>query len=191
VVSKGQQQYVKLAFDEDTEAYDLVVDDSPTAPNQRERAWQMLQPILMQLLASQLPIPMEFYAAALRASPLPSSLIEELITAFEPDDPSPEEQQQAEEQRRLVLEQIVSGIDKTRSDALKNRTAAALNSARAQDLGFRGILDAATLATEAEQHDQDREADMAGQLLSQGMASMERAEDRQAADRQSQRTERT
>lgn len=115
VVGEGKQQYVQMMFQEDVEAYDFVIDDSPTSPNMKERIWQLILPLLPIML--QAGAPPEMFAIVLEYSPLPSDVVKKLIGAGEnADELSEEEKQERELQLRAAIAQIV----KTESEAREN-----------------------------------------------------------------------
>lgn len=143
ITEEGKQQYVKMAFQEDTEAYDFIIDDSPTSPNMKERTWQMLVPILPLML--QAGAPPEMFAIVLEYSPLPSDLIKKLIGAGEGAEELTDEEKQ---ERELQMRAVIAGIIKTESEARENDAQmkkylsdAALNQAKTGDVGFRQQLD--------------------------------------------------
>jgi len=66
------EQYVPLVKQPDTATYDVVVDDAPMSPNQKEQTWSMMQAMLPML--AKLNVPMEVWQIMLEYSPLPSSV---------------------------------------------------------------------------------------------------------------------
>jgi hypothetical protein len=93
---KGQDstmRYVPLVKQDGTATYDVIVDEAPMSPNQKEQTWAMLQ-AMMPLLA-KLNVPPEIWATIIEHSPLPSSVsskINQIISqkAQEPPPPDPE-----------------------------------------------------------------------------------------------------
>jgi hypothetical protein len=86
-------QYVPLMKQQDTATYDVIVDEAPMSPNQKEQTWAMLQ-AMMPLLA-KLEVPPEIWSTIIEYSPLPSSVsgkINEIISkqAEQPPPPDPE-----------------------------------------------------------------------------------------------------
>lgn len=53
----GDIRYMKLAADEDTAEYDVVVDDAPNSPDFRERVWAGLQPLIPALIKEGIKLP--------------------------------------------------------------------------------------------------------------------------------------
>lgn len=111
----GLQQYVPLALEQDTLKYDVIVDDAPSAPNEKERAWAVLEKML-PFLAEMLPP--ELWPDVLEHSPLPGALVDKMREfaerkAQEPPQPLPEE-------------------EKIKSETIENQSQAQLNMAKAQ-----------------------------------------------------------
>ena len=85
-------QYVPLVRDKDTATYDVIVDEAPMSPNQKEATWQMMQ-AMMPMLA-KLNVPPEVWSILIEYSPLPSSVsskINQIISkqAQQPPPPDP------------------------------------------------------------------------------------------------------
>ncbi|MGB1215604.1 MAG: hypothetical protein ACPG4X_19695 [Pikeienuella sp.] len=90
IVGDGLGQYVPLTREEVADKkYDIIVDDSPSSPNEKERTWQ----ILMQMLPMVKDlIDRDMALELLALSPLPASLVTELRKKAEeaPQQPTPE-----------------------------------------------------------------------------------------------------
>ena len=92
---KGQdstQRYVPLVRQKDTATYDVIVDDAPMSPNQKEAVWQMLMGMMPML--TRLEVPPQVWQVMLEYSPLPSSVsakINQILTqqAQQPPPPDP------------------------------------------------------------------------------------------------------
>lgn len=134
-----QQPYLTF-FDEDTAEYDVVVDQSSSAPNLKEATWGALQP-LMPLVAERMGA--EEFALILEYSPLPESFLEKFKAiqqkaAEQPPPPDPAMQKieadqqikQAELQMRQQEAQIEMGLEQQRTqqqmELEKAKTAAQL-----------------------------------------------------------------
>ena len=92
----SQSQYVRLSKDPETVTYDVIVDEAPTSPNQKERTWGILSSMMPML--SKLPIPPAVWMEVLKASPLPSSFTEKVVKIIDeagqaPPAPDPRVQQ--------------------------------------------------------------------------------------------------
>ncbi len=119
-----QQPYLTF-FDEETAEYDVIVDQSSSAPNLKEATWGALQPLL-PLVAERMG-PDEF-GLILEYSPLPESFLEKFKgiqdeKAKQPPPPDPAMQKieadtkikQAELQMRQQEAQIEMGLEQERT----------------------------------------------------------------------------
>lgn len=118
IVGKDQEQYVKLSKQADLE-YDIIVDDAPTSPNQKEQIWGIVSSFI-PLIGKV--IPAEYILKALKFSPLPSSVVAELEQMASAPDPA------KQEAAAIAAKQATAMVDKTASEAL-------LNHAKAQQAG--------------------------------------------------------
>lgn len=71
-----EARYVPLLRSPETVEYDTVVDDTPTAPNMKERTWAALTQMMPFL--SRLQIPPQIWLKLLEFSPLPDTLVGEI-----------------------------------------------------------------------------------------------------------------
>lgn len=84
-------QYIPLVKQPDVVEYDVIVDDAPFSPNQKEQVWGVLQ--TMMPFMSKLPIPPQIYMELMKYSPLPATVtakIAQIIAEQPPPDPSPQ-----------------------------------------------------------------------------------------------------
>src|SRR5262245_5937035 len=104
-------QYIPLVKQPDTAEYDVIVDDAPMSPNQKEMTWLMMQNMMPML--AKLNVPPEVWTIMLEYSPLPSSVsmkINEAIMqqAQQPPPPDPKmaqiQAQSAADQQKLQQE---------------------------------------------------------------------------------------
>lgn len=96
----GSVQYLPLVRQPSTAKYDVIVDDSPTGPNQKEKVFQFLMMFGAPVL-SKLNLPPQIWMKFLEFSPLPSALVAEMqqMMAQMPPAPDPNAQKlQAEMQ---------------------------------------------------------------------------------------------
>lgn len=96
VVGKGQEQYLPLVRQVDKK-YDIIIDDSPTSPNEKERTWAVMQS-LFPLIGNM--VTPDILLELLELSPLPASLVASIRErskqaqeqqSQQPPQPSPEE----------------------------------------------------------------------------------------------------
>lgn len=73
IVGKKEAKYVPLSFNLDALKYDVVVDEAPNSPNQKEQTWQALMQVLPAAASMGMPIPPEI----IQYAPFPQSLIED------------------------------------------------------------------------------------------------------------------
>lgn len=118
--SVGQPaQVVRIAKDKTAGEYDVVVDDTPTSPNQKEANWAIIQPMLVtfreQLMANP-PV----LAMLLEYSPLPSRIVDAFKQFVTQSQNDPEQQKIKE----LAFAKDISEIEKNRSTANLNNAKA-------------------------------------------------------------------
>ena len=128
IVGEEGARYVPL-MRQATEDYDIIVDDAPTSPNQKEAAWV----VMMQLLpAFAKLIPPQMLITMLEYSPLPSTIVEKLKQQAQQ---MAEQQAQATQQQQQIAEaKEGADIDKTKSEAEKNRASIEID---AQELSLK------------------------------------------------------
>jgi hypothetical protein len=97
IMGPDKGQYVPLMKAKGTLEYDIIVDDTPTSPNQKEMTWHVMQPLLPELMGLGLPLPA--WKEILKVSPLPESFVEKLTAVLDQQgqnpQPSPEEKKAA------------------------------------------------------------------------------------------------
>lgn len=131
--STGQQQYIPLIRQPDTGKFDVIVDESPTSPNQREKVWGMLLG-LGGVMKSLEGMPPQVLLEILTYSPLPTSLIEKLRTMMGVDDPNAKAQQEqaAQAQQQLQMAMAQAQLQKVQSEAALTQAKAQVEAANAQ-----------------------------------------------------------
>lgn len=92
-------RYVPLMKEQLSFKYDIIVDDSPTNPNQKERTFAVITALIPVLLEAGIPIPPDL----LDYAPLPASLIEKWKKVI--NEP-PSKEQQEREQLKMQLAQL-------------------------------------------------------------------------------------
>lgn len=108
----GNEKYIPLALDKETEDYDIIIDESSSAPNQKEETFSVMMALMPYLVQAGIAPPVE----VLDYMPLPSSFVAKWKETLQPKGPSPQEQavQQlaAAEVQATVME---SELDKARA----------------------------------------------------------------------------
>lgn len=98
IVGDEGAKYVPLVKQADAK-YDIIVDEGPTSPNQKERVWQLVGPKFFEL-------PSEIQIALLDYSPFPSSVVERIKSAAEKSSQGPQAEmaQKMQELGAMLLE---------------------------------------------------------------------------------------
>lgn len=124
------QEYVPLAKDRLTGRFDVIIDDAPTSPNEKQRIWELLVQVLPILPTIGLPL----IPQLLDYVPLPASLVQTWKAALEPKPPSQEEMAQKQLQARLMAaaaQQAEGEGASAQADARKKHADATLAEAEA------------------------------------------------------------
>lgn len=116
IVGKESEQYVPLVKQASAE-YDIIVDDAPTSPNQKEAIWAMLIQLLPMLKGV---MPPQMMVKLLKYSPFPSSMVEEIEQAGQQMANDPHAQQQA----MLQMRGLAAQVEETQSKAALNKAKA-------------------------------------------------------------------
>ena len=131
---KGQkgEEYVQLAKDDLTRKYDVIIDDAPTSPNEKQRVWELLVQILPIIPTIGLPLIPEL----LDYVPLPASLVQTwkaYIDQMNQPNPNQEAMQKLQGSLMQSMAQQAQGeSQKAMADAQKSAAEAALKTAQAQ-----------------------------------------------------------
>lgn len=146
IVGDEGEQYVPLVRQQGVETYDVIVDDSPTSPNQKERVWT----IIMQLMPIFGPmLDGETLLTLLKYSPFPESVVQELSRqAKEKQEQNAPKQQ---EQEAIAKEAQVADIQKTISETEENKAQTAKIAQEAQAVPMRAMADAQATIIRASQ----------------------------------------
>ncbi len=110
IVGKDMEKFVPLAKQADVD-YDIIVDDAPTSPNQKEQIWGIVSSFI-PLMGKV--IPPQYILKALKFSPLPSSIVSELEEMA--NAPNPQAQREAEMRARLMAAEIAEKEGKGQSE---------------------------------------------------------------------------
>lgn len=145
IVEEGQAQYVPLAVDPEVRKYDVIVDDAPQAPNEKEKTWSVIQ-AMMPLLQSA-GLGWEDWATILEYAPLPTSLVEKIKAKAE-GEKDPEAEAMQKQMQQMAMQQAAAELQKTQSEAIENQAEAQHEVAMAQKVGAEAQL--APLKTYAE-----------------------------------------
>ncbi len=130
ITGEGLGQYVPLFKKDLNFKYDIVVDESPTSPNQRELVWDRIVVLLPSLLQANIPIPPDI----LDYAPFPAQMVISWKKAIE-ESKAPNPQQQKEDELRMQLAELETKLkaaeaDKLNAQVLETQTKSALNIAK-------------------------------------------------------------
>jgi hypothetical protein len=130
VVGPDEVQAVRLAKEQVVGEYDVIVDDTPTSPNQKEANWAIIQP-MMALFKEELTAQPEVLGILLEYSPLPSRIVEAIKGFIKQRANDPQAQQKQQLNEKLSTDLIVSEISKNQSVAEMNNAKAGATQATA------------------------------------------------------------
>lgn len=116
IVGPQGQGFLPLNRDQTLGNYEVIVDDAPTSPNQKEKTWaitQQMMPILGPLMAQNPDLAAKFIAN----SPLPESSNREIQAALTKPNPGAKEQQEAGKAKAMaeINETVASAHQKNAS----------------------------------------------------------------------------
>jgi hypothetical protein len=121
----GVQQAVPLLRDQTLGDYEVIIEDAPTSPNQKQETWQFLLQLMPMFKGMMTP---EAAVLMLEYSPLPSKLVDQFKQMVEKANTPGEEQQM---QKQLQIKAALTAIDKDDAAADKSRAGAILDLANA------------------------------------------------------------
>jgi len=133
-----EAQYVPLSRDKTLGEYDVIVDDTPTSPNMKDRTWAALTTLFPILARMQ--IPPQVMMTLLEFAPLPVTLISKLKS-----------QMQQAQQGQQSDPRIQAGVRTEQAKAQLHQAQAAKVSAETQLLPAKMQLDAQEQAARIEQ----------------------------------------
>lgn len=105
LVGDAYGRYMPLVKQPDTVRFDVVIDDAPSNPNEKERVWPIIQEML-KLFGDK--VPPQILVMTLDYLPLPQSMIDkakELLAQAEPD---PKEKQLKQQAAAIALEHTIA-----------------------------------------------------------------------------------
>jgi hypothetical protein len=125
LLKEGQEQYVQFALDDNARKYDVIVDDAPSAPNEKEKSWSVVQAMMPMLQNAGLGF--DDWAKILEYSPLPSSFVDMVREKAE---------QQKKQAQQDPMQQMMAelAIKKEQSEIAENLSNAQLDNARTQQI---------------------------------------------------------
>lgn len=110
---KDSKKYVPLIKSQLATKYDIVVDESPTSANLKERVWMVLESIIPALIKAGIKIPPE----VLDYSPLPAELAQKWKQVMQP---SPEEQKKQQRSSEAEIAKVEAEVQEKQTEAQLN-----------------------------------------------------------------------
>lgn len=116
VVDKGEIQYVPLMKNGlELEKFDIIIDQAPTSPDQKQYVWSVTQQILQMNI-----LPPQAAVELLKYSPYPESVVQEIRAAMGLDGKMPpalmqQRLQQAEQALKIMEEELKKALEKSNS----------------------------------------------------------------------------
>lgn len=122
----NKPDYVPLIKQPGMVEYDVIVDDAPSAPNQKDRVWAVLQALLPHMQQSGIPIPQDIFDYL----PIPASLRDSWKQQMQPN---PQMQKMQAEQAKMAAANLQAVTADKQAAAEQKRTSADLNRAKTQE----------------------------------------------------------
>lgn len=132
IVDKGTEKYVQVAKTLEAQEYDIIVDEAPTGPNQKQKVMAVMGPLLPELFAQGLIGPEEV-ADMLPFMDLPAAVSSKLAEGIRKRAQQPNPTGEAME--KAQVEGAAVDIENTRADTDLKRAGAAEKMAKAQNEG--------------------------------------------------------
>jgi hypothetical protein len=127
IADEDGERYVPLTIDGGVKKYDVIVDDAPSSPNNKDRVWETIMSLMPVLV--QAGLPKEIWGEIIAYAPFPAALVEKL-QAFSK---KPEEPDQAAEQaQQLMLAKLQAEIAEKQAEAKREEANAIENIAQAE-----------------------------------------------------------
>lgn len=118
-------KFVQLLRDQTAGDYDIIIDDAPSSPNQKEKSWGIIQLMLPAIREMLTP---EIVLMLLEYSPLPAKLVENLKTMLKEPDPEKQQQQQlAMAAAKAELDKLVAAAAKDQATAERTKVGALID----------------------------------------------------------------
>jgi hypothetical protein len=116
IVEQGEIQYVPLVKEgEDLEKYDIIIDQAPTSPDQKQYVWGITSQILQMNI-----LPPQAVIELLKYSPYPESVVQEIRAAMGLDGKMPpallqQQLEQAKQALQILEEELKKALEEKNS----------------------------------------------------------------------------
>jgi hypothetical protein len=127
ITDQEGERYEPLVIEGDTQKYDVIVEDAPSAPNNQERVWETIVQMMPMLERAELSA--ELWAEIIEYSPFPTALVEKLKEfAQKGKEPDPMAQKMIE----LQVQQAMAEVQEKQAEAKREEANAVENMAQAK-----------------------------------------------------------
>ena len=167
-----EAQYIPLIHQQGLAEYDVIVDDTPSNPNQKENTWGFI--MQMAPILAKMQVPPQMWLEMLKYSPLPSTLVAKLgaMGAQAAQQQQGANPQLIEAQARMVEAQAKAGAAQARSQAESTKAQAEVQTERAKAAVH--VMDAMGTGQQASGQQQLQEAQAFNQIA-QGILAASKA----------------
>ena len=127
IASDEGEKYEPLVIDDKTQKFDVIVEDAPTSPNNKERVWETIMGMMPILERAELSA--ELWGDIIEYSPFPTALVEKLQEfAKKGDQPDPQMQQMVQ----LEIQKAMADIEEKKAETKREEANAIENMAQAE-----------------------------------------------------------
>lgn len=127
VDDQGVHQFAPIAFNEDVTKFDVIVDETPSGPNFKERIWSYVQQLTPYLMQAELPLTV--WGELLRYSPLPESATQKIVQGLQEAQQGDPQMQAVQQQLDQIMQQL--GIQQAQADIAEKQADATLKGVEA------------------------------------------------------------
>lgn len=125
----GATKYVALGMQSENTRYDIIVDEAPSGPNQKDKVWAMF--VQLMPLLTRTPVPPQIWAEMVKWSPLPQSVSQTIQQhIMQAAQPNPQAMQAMQERQAMEKAAFQAEIAKTQADAMSKQADAQAKMAR-------------------------------------------------------------
>jgi hypothetical protein len=136
VAQPDNVQAIALAKESTTGKYSVIVDDTPTSPNQKEANWAIIQPLL-GVFKEQLMSNPQVFGMLLEYSPLPNRIVEAIKGFIAKQQADPQAQQDQQIAKHLAIQKQVAQISALQATAeMNNKKAGATEATAMYDIAL-------------------------------------------------------
>ena len=164
----GSPQYIPLVRQPGTPKYDIIVDEAPTSPNQKEMVFQVMQMMLPILVKMGIPVPPDI----LDYSPLPTGLVQKWKQMLQQPQGEKEDPDAIKARSQAQLDQARAQTEQAKAQEHMAKGQAALQAAQAQQARIAELtpVDAAQREKELQEAELERQRGLTEQQRRSDMA---------------------